>query len=177
MELKLETYESDDKIPKHELDIQKGEGGIDQTNTNSKSIMKIVGSFIKKITKKMFTGHFNFSSMQRPSIVSSPATHLQILAREFCIIIKHCKKILKEKDDLEKFKHLISGILGNFTYNVFRSNGKSPINPMLGETFSGKMEDGTLIYLEQVNMTPFSTYVHIIGPNNDFELTSLVRVF
>lgn len=132
----LEKYVSDDQVPKHPLEIQKGEGGIDQTNSNSKSIMKIVGSFIKKITKKMFSGQFNFSTMQRPSIVSSPASHLQILAREFCIIINHCKKMEKEKDNLEKFKHLISGILGNFSYNIYKSGGKSPINPMLGETLS-----------------------------------------
>ncbi len=72
--------------------------------------------------------------------------------------------MLKEKDAVEKLKLLTAGIIGNFSFNIFKSGGKGPVNPLLGETLSGSMEDGSNIYLEQISMNPFSTLIHIIGP-------------
>ena len=37
------------------------------------------------------------------------------------------------------------------------------------------MADGTQIYLEQVSMTPFTTHVYIIGPNEDFKFSATVK--
>lgn len=37
------------------------------------------------------------------------------------------------------------------------------------------MTDGTLIYLEQVSMAPFTTHIYVIGPNEDFKFSATVR--
>ena len=38
------------------------------------------------------------------------------------------------------------------------------------------MEDGTIAYVEQVAMKPFTTMVYIIGPNEDFKISACIRV-
>lgn len=36
------------------------------------------------------------------------------------------------------------------------------------------MDDGTSIYLEQVSLAPFTTFIYVIGPNKDFEFFAKV---
>ena len=38
------------------------------------------------------------------------------------------------------------------------------------------MSDGTIAYAEQVSMKPFTTFVYIIGPNEDFTISACIRV-
>lgn len=44
-------------------------------------------AFAKKIMGKMLSGKFNFTSMQRPAIITNPESHLEVIAYEFIIII------------------------------------------------------------------------------------------
>jgi len=39
------------------------------------------------------------------------------------------------------------------------------------------MDDGTVAYVEQIDMKPFTTLVYIIGPNENFKLSACIRVF
>jgi len=38
------------------------------------------------------------------------------------------------------------------------------------------MPDGTIAYAEQVSMKPFTTLLHIVGPNEDFTISACIRV-
>ena len=51
--------------------------------------------------------------------------------------------MVKEKDPIERMRLLLAGYIGNWTYNVYASKGRGPLNPLLGETYHSYMEDGT----------------------------------
>lgn len=115
-------------------EILTGAGGVNCENKEGGSFFGVVTSFMKKIGKKMLTGQFNFSSMQRPSQISLPTTHVQVIGNEFAYIVKECKTMVDIADPIDKLKHLTTGVIANLSYNVVKSAGRGPVNPVLGET-------------------------------------------
>lgn len=108
--------------------------------------------------------------MQNPAIVCNPCSHLEIIAKEFILVLEYVKRMEKVEDNVEKLKLLTAGLIGNYSYNLCRAKGKGPLNPFLGETYSAEMEDGTKIYLEFMSSNPIVTYVNIVGPHESFTL-------
>ena len=43
-----------------------------------------------------------------------------------------------------------------------------PLNPILGETYQARLEDGAMIYLEQVSHHPPISYILQCGPNDNY---------
>ena len=123
-----------EEIKPHERENLTGEGGLNCEIKEGEGFFKIVTSFAKKIGKKMLSGQFNFGTMQRPTMLSNPDSHVQIMANELAYIVEKCKLMVGISDPLDKLKHLVSGIIGNLSYNVYKSAGKGPVNPVLGET-------------------------------------------
>lgn len=117
-----------------EREILTGAGGINCENKEGGSFFGVLASFAKKIGKKVLIGQFNFSSMQRPSQISLPVTHVQVIGNEFAYIVKACKIMLDVQDPIDRLQHLTSGVIGNLSYNVIKSAGRGPVNPVLGET-------------------------------------------
>lgn len=60
----------------------------------------------------------------------------------------YIKAMTKCEDPLERMKILTSGVIGKTLPNLLKSGGKGPLNPILGETYSVKTNDGCEIYLE-----------------------------
>ena len=123
-------------IEKHPMEIVDNKGGVDCKSKDYAGIFKIIGAFGKKVTGKVIKGKFNFSSMQRPTILSLPESHLQMLSHEFNLALEYFSMASQVTDDLARLKIIVAGIIGNMSLNVFRSKGKGPVNPTLGETFS-----------------------------------------
>ena len=132
----IEPFVNANMIKKHELEISTEKGGISVKNQSEDGFFQVFMAFGKKISAKILQGKFNFSSMQRPSLLSMPETHLQLLVYEFALLLKYVKAATDEKDPLERLKLITAGIIGNLSHNIYRSKGKGPINPTLGETFS-----------------------------------------
>ena len=123
-----------DQIKPHERENLTGEGGVNVEVKDGGGTFKLIAAFTKKVAKKMLAGQFNFGTMQRPTMLSNPISHVQLMPNELCVIVQKCKVMVGITDPLERLQHLVSGIVGNLAYNVLRSGGKGPINPVLGET-------------------------------------------
>lgn len=123
-----------EQIKPHERENLAGEGGVNCEVKDAEGFFKIITAFIKKVSKKVLSGQFNFGTMQRPTMLSNPESHVQIMTNELALIVDKCKLMTITPDPLDKLKHLVSGIIGNLCYNVLKSGGKGPVNPTLGET-------------------------------------------
>jgi hypothetical protein len=131
----IEPFVSASMIKKHEREIDTEKGGISVKNQSEDGFFQVFMAFSKKISGKLIQGKFNFSTMQRPGLISMPESHLQLIAYEFALMLKYFKAATDEKDPLERLKLITAGMIGSLSYNVYRSKGKGPINPTLGETF------------------------------------------
>ena len=123
-----------DAIKPHERENLTGEGGVNVEVREGEGFFKLITAFTKKIAKKMLAGQFNFGTMQRPVMLSNPVSHVQLMPNELCVIVQKCKQMMTVTDPLDRLQLLVSGIIGNLAYNVLRSGGKGPVNPILGET-------------------------------------------
>lgn len=132
----IEPFVNANMIKKHDLEISTEKGGISVKNQSEDGFFQVLMAFGKKISAKLIQGKFNFSTMQRPGLLSMSESHLQLIAYEFALMLKYFKAAANEKDPLERLKIITAGVIGNLCYNVYRSKGKGPINPTLGETFS-----------------------------------------
>jgi hypothetical protein len=132
----IEPFVNANMIKRHDLEVDKDKGGVSIKNQSDEGFFQVLLAFGKKVTGKILLGKFNFSTMQRPGLLSMPESHLQMLAYEFALMVKYFKAAITEKDPLERIKLISAGLIGNLSYNVYRSKGKGPINPTLGETFS-----------------------------------------
>lgn len=121
-------------IKPHDRENLTGEGGINVEIREGEGLFKILSAFTKKVAKKLLSGQFNFGTMQRPTMLSNPISHVQIMANEVAVIADKCKLMVVTKDPLDRLKILVTGIIGNLSYNIYNSGGKGPVNPTLGET-------------------------------------------
>lgn len=172
----IEKCEADiPNVPENPSEWLKGSGGVSLVGGNE-SGFKVVGAFIGKCMKKMAQGKFNFSSFQRPSLISFPKSHTQLMAEEFANLSKYILEAAKEKDPIERLQLVTAGVISNLALNVAKMKGKGPLNPLLGESFSAILGNGTKIYVEQISMHPHTTLMHIIGPDDLFTIGASVKV-
>lgn len=134
--LKLSPFTSIDAIEKHPMEITKDKGGILLKTEEESGFFQVFSAFSKKIAGKILKGKFNFSSMQRPTLLTIPESHLQVLAQEYTLALEYFAIAGGVHDDLERLRIIVAGMIGNMQFNVFRVKGKGPVNPVLGETFS-----------------------------------------
>ena len=114
--------------------------------------------------------------MQRPSLISFPISHCQLMADEYANLAKYLEAASKTDDHLERVRLVMAGIISNLALNVAKMKGKGPLNPTLGETYQARLSNGTEVYVEQMSMHPHTTLVYLIGPEKLFTLYSTVRV-
>ena len=132
----LKPFKGADAIEKHPRELVNNKGGVDLKPEGNIDTMKLIGAFAKKIAGKIMTGNFNFSAMQRPTMLSIPESHVKLLAQEVSLALQFFHRAGKETDDVERLKLIMSGLIGNLTYNCLRCAGLGPVNPTLGETYS-----------------------------------------
>ena len=72
-------------------------------------------------------------------------------------------------DPLERMKQLVTfSISYAYTAHTF----EKPLNPILGETYQARMEDGTEIEMEQVCHHPPISFMTLTGPNGLYRYSS-----
>ena len=114
--------------------------------------------------------------MQRPSLISYPQSHCQLMADEYANLAKYLEAAAKTGDHLERMKLTMAGIISNLALNVSKMKGKGPLNPLLGETFQARLSNGSEIFVEQASMHPHTTLIYITGPDDLFKVSSTVMV-
>ena len=72
-------------------------------------------------------------------------------------------------DPIERMKYLITFSI-SFCYSAHTF--EKPLNPILGETYQARMEDGTEVMLEQVCHHPPISFMLLEGPNGIYRYSS-----
>lgn len=100
---------------------------------------------IKDIGRKILSGNFNLTKISFPIKVSIPKTALETSVHGTLLFPLYLNRAAMTPDPLERFKLVVTAILGSFLWtNTFLK----PLNPILGETLEAKYNDGTLVWAE-----------------------------
>ena len=134
--VRVEPFVNENTMGVHQREIQKDKGGVDLSPAPGHNNNGVVASFIRKIGSKLLSGQLNFSSMQRPAMITNPYSHLEIIAYEFSILMPYLMYAFSLSDPILRFKTVVAGVIGNLPLNILQSAGKCPLNPLLGETYS-----------------------------------------
>ena len=144
-------------------------GGLDLTpDENSKSI---VVEILKSLGRKILEGNFtDIMKISRPASISYPLTFLQAASRDFSYTHYLTQASIVE-DPITRIQLISSFILAGFHLNPVAFKNNPPLNPILGETFTAEMTDGSRIWLEQTSHHPPITHWFMLGPNDCFKFT------
>lgn len=61
-------------------------------------------------------------------------------------------------------------LLSGLHCNPVFCKSKAPLNPILGETYQARKEDGSTIYLEQTAHHPPTSNYYLVGPEKSYEM-------
>ena len=114
-------------------------------------IRSVGTEILKQLGKKILSGNFNLTHISFPIRCMQASTVLQNTLKTFQMIPLYITRAVATKDPLERLKLVIVSTLSSF---VNTSTFEKPLNPILGETQHGLLEDGTQLYSEQISHHP-----------------------
>lgn len=109
----------------------------------------------------------NLTAVTLPVVVFEPRSYLQRLCDSWWSAPIFLKKAAEMEDPVERFKLVITFVMCGF-HNTCQQ--LKPFNPILGETYQARYEDGTTIYCEQSSHHPPVTNWQVFGPKNEFHV-------
>ena len=141
-------------------------GGLALTNDeNSRSV---VSEIIKALGKKIMEGNFaDIMKISRPASISYPLTFLQAASRDFAYTEFLLQAALSE-DPIYRLQMVTTFIIAGLHINPVAFGNFPPLNPILGETYSASLKDGSKIWLEQTSHHPPVSNWYMEGPNKIF---------
>lgn len=126
----------------------------------------IVVEILKSMGRKILEGKFNdIMRISRPACISYPMTYLQAASRDF----SYCRFLTQaatESDPILRLQLICAFIISGLHINPTEFKNKPPLNPILGETHTAELSDGTKIWLEQTCHHPPITHWYMVGPND-----------
>lgn len=123
---------------------------------------------IMRIGKQILSGKLNLISIAFPIKCAAEYTMLEAIAGMARVNPYYMNAAAYTEDPIERMKLLLTAAVAHMeACNTF----EKPLNPILGETFSCYMADGTHIYCEQTSHHPPITHIHIFGPDNIYEFS------
>ena len=121
-------------------------GGFDLDNPQT--VAKYRGAakdLIKQIGRQVLSGKFELYKVSFPIKCMSSTTILQIVGTLSIHTPIYLMAAALNPDPVEKMKHTM---LTSLTYIYPTHTFDKPLNPILGETVQGTLDDGTQVYLE-----------------------------
>lgn len=123
---------------------------------------------IWRIGKQILSGKFNLISIAFPIRCAARYTMLEAMSGMARVNPYYMNAAAYTEDPLERMKLLLTASLAHMeACNTF----EKPLNPILGETYSCYMADGTHIYCEQTSHHPPITHIQIIGPDDIYKFS------
>ena len=127
-------------------------GGLSLLDQTIVSKIRSVGTeILKQLGKKILSGKFNLTQVSFPIRCMQANTALHNTLNTFKMIPLYINKAVNTFDHVERMKLVIVSILSSFLYT---STFEKPLNPILGETLTGVLEDGTKLFAEQTSHHP-----------------------
>lgn len=127
----------------------------------------------KQILKNTASKVFSSESLSFPVLFSEARSNLERTADMFSFLVDiYIPKMMETQSINEKLMYLTVGILAG---SYIQLKTKKPWNPVLGETFVGNWENGTMFYSEQISHHPPVGAYELIGPNNSWKCHGKVK--
>jgi len=141
-------------------------GGIALLNQATISKMRSIGKeIVKEIGRKILSGSLNLTQISFPIVCMQANTALHNTVKGLLMSPLYLNKAASISDHLERFKLVIMCSISSYLYT---STFEKPLNPILGETLHGKLEDGGEIWAEQTSHHPPVSHFYIEGPNKNY---------
>eukprot|EP00163_Fabomonas_tropica_P033719 TRINITY_DN89_c0_g1_i8.p1 TRINITY_DN89_c0_g1~~TRINITY_DN89_c0_g1_i8.p1 ORF type:complete len:420 (-),score=75.48 TRINITY_DN89_c0_g1_i8:21-1280(-) len=123
----------------------------------------VIWEFIKKVGSS-FMKQKDIINQSLPVKIFEPRSYLQRLTDQW-VYLDSLHKAAATEDPVERIKHVLCFAIGGL--HLMGKNDK-PFNPILGETYEAKYDDGTEVYIEQTSHHPPMTSFQLLGPNGAF---------
>jgi hypothetical protein len=137
-------------------------GGIPVPSEEVQSKIRSVGKeMVREIGRKLLNGDFNLTRVSVPIRCMQAATALHNTLKSAILSPPYLAYAGSISDPIERLKLVVASSMCSFYY---LSTFEKPINPVLGETLYGKLEDGSDMYAEQSSHHPPITHFHIQNP-------------
>jgi hypothetical protein len=124
--------------------------------------MRSVGKYVlSQIGRKILSGDLNLTRISFPikaMVAKSALENTLHSATFFPLFINRAH----HQSPLEKLKLVITATIASFHVNL---SFHKPLNPIIGETVSGNLQDGTQLYSEQISHHPPVSYIYGVGKN------------
>lgn len=122
-------------------------GGIPLTDEKIQSKIRSVGKeLVREIGRKLLNGDFNLTRISVPIKCMQANTALHNTLKASILLPPYLYHAGRISDPVERMKLVVSSSMCSFFY---LSTFEKPINPVLGETLYGVLEDGSEMYAEQ----------------------------
>jgi len=169
--VKLEPF--DDKRKFTRFPQASPEGGLaipDEDNA-----LGVMMEVMKKLGPKISDGTFDLSTLPRPAKVCSHLSLLETIANDLILCTPYLNQAAACTDPMKRVKYVAAFIIGSWHANVF-INKKGGYDPILGETFAARKEDGTEYYAEYICNKPKTTLYSLIGPGKTWWAHGWARI-
>jgi hypothetical protein len=118
---------------------------------------------IKQVGKQIITGKFNLTTVSLPIRVMSPKSIVEIVASIGCIAPIYLNAAALAKDPVERMKYVM---IASIAFIWPSHTWDKPLNPILGETYQGELDDGSKVFIEQISHHPPISYMLHEGADN-----------
>ena len=125
-----------------------------------KQVILNVGKQVLQVKLNLTNISFPIQCMQARSI-------LQAVASIAALNPSYMTTAAAHPEPLERMKLVMAWSIAHL--NVVHSFEK-PLNPILGETFVARLDDGTMVYVEQTSHHPPISHAQIVGPDECYTM-------
>lgn len=123
---------------------------------------------VKAVGKKLFSGNFDLTKISFPIKCMAPVSTLELMPTLQSTMPIYLNRAAMTTDPVERMKLVITHSISFFyKEKIF----EKPLNPILGETFQARGQDGAFIYMEQTSHHPPISHFYIDGPDDNYRLT------
>lgn len=118
---------------------------------------------IKQVGKMIISGKFELYKVSFPIKCMSSRSILTAVAKLSLHAPTYLNAAAMTSDPIERMKNMVTF---SISYCYSAHTFEKPLNPILGETYQARMEDGTMVMMEQVCHHPPISYMLLEGPKN-----------
>lgn len=124
---------------------------------------------VKQVGRMILSGSFELYKVSFPIKAMSPKSILYAVSLGSIYTPTYLTAAALSDDPVERMKHVITVSLA-YIYKAHFFD--KPLNPILGETYQCRLEDGSEIFLEQVCHHPPISYYLQCGPNDLYRFSA-----
>jgi hypothetical protein len=128
----------------------------------------VAKEIIKRIGSQILRGRINLTNISFPIKCMGKMSHLEALASIMWVFPWYLTCSAFQTDPIERMKWFLVGMISGIpASHMF----EKPLNPILGETFVGEWDDGSVVYWEQTCHKPPVTHAQFYGPDDCYVMS------